>query len=176
MAERISVTTPALKTISLYAFDCPKCGVIFAVTNDFDDRRRKDGRSIYCPSGHTMSYTPGKSDADKLRDAQAREVAMQDQLDAAVREAEAQRVELARIRQRIANGVCPCCNRSFDNVRRHMASQHPDYAAPVVQPFKCSCHREFETLHGLRVHQGWSRREGWERKTSPYAQHLTVVS
>lgn len=29
-----------------------------------------------------------------------------------------------------ACGVCPCCNRSFTNVRRHMTSQHPDYTIP----------------------------------------------
>lgn len=24
--------------------------------------------------------------------------------------------------------VCPCCNRTFQNVARHIAGQHPDYA------------------------------------------------
>lgn len=35
---------------------------------------------------------------------------------------------VTRTRNRIANGVCPCCDRSFTNLQRHMASKHPDYA------------------------------------------------
>jgi Fe-S oxidoreductase len=31
-----------------------------------------------------------------------------------------------RIKTRVANGVCPHCNRTFQNLARHMASQHPD--------------------------------------------------
>jgi hypothetical protein len=27
----------------------------------------------------------------------------------------------------VANGVCPCCNRTFQNLARHMAGKHPDY-------------------------------------------------
>ena len=31
-----------------------------------------------------------------------------------------------RIEKRIHAGVCPCCNRSFPNLQRHMAAKHPD--------------------------------------------------
>jgi hypothetical protein len=29
--------------------------------------------------------------------------------------------------ERVASGVCPCCNRSFVNLRRHMKTQHPEF-------------------------------------------------
>ena len=32
-----------------------------------------------------------------------------------------------RIKNRIAAGVCPCCNRTFQNLAKHMAGQHPDF-------------------------------------------------
>lgn len=32
---------------------------------------------------------------------------------------------------RIRNGVCPCCNRSFKDVHRHMKSQHPEFNPAV---------------------------------------------
>ena len=32
-----------------------------------------------------------------------------------------------KLKKRIANGVCPCCNRTFVNVQRHMATQHKDF-------------------------------------------------
>jgi hypothetical protein len=34
---------------------------------------------------------------------------------------------VTKLKQRVANGVCPCCHRSFVNLHRHMAGQHPDY-------------------------------------------------
>ena len=33
-----------------------------------------------------------------------------------------------RLKNRVGKGVCPCCNRSFANLKRHMASQHPEFA------------------------------------------------
>ena len=38
---------------------------------------------------------------------------------------------LAKERKRVANGVCPCCNRTFGNLQRHMATKHPDHAAAI---------------------------------------------
>jgi len=35
----------------------------------------------------------------------------------------------ARLQKRVANGVCPCCTRSFANLRRHMETTHPEYKA-----------------------------------------------
>jgi dsDNA-binding SOS-regulon protein len=28
---------------------------------------------------------------------------------------------------RVHNGVCPCCNRTFQNLLRHMETKHPEY-------------------------------------------------
>lgn len=35
-----------------------------------------------------------------------------------------------RTKNRVAKGVCPCCNRSFTNLAKHMAGQHPDFGDP----------------------------------------------
>jgi hypothetical protein len=35
--------------------------------------------------------------------------------------------ENGKARKRAAAALCPCCNRSFVQLRRHLASQHPDY-------------------------------------------------
>lgn len=29
---------------------------------------------------------------------------------------------------RVKNGVCPCCNRSFQNLKRHMNTKHPNWS------------------------------------------------
>lgn len=159
---------------------CYSCGVLFAMVEDFYDHRRRDHKNFYCPNGHSQAYLAGKTDSQKLKEAQAREVALADQLGAAVREAETARAALIRDRHRFANGVCPCCNRSFDNVRRHMSSQHPDYdvtkvAVSKAVRYRCTCGRGFETPRGLAIHQGRARSAGWERMTGSWAQHLTKV-
>ena len=30
--------------------------------------------------------------------------------------------------ERTGNGVCPCCKRSFTNLRRHMNTKHPNFS------------------------------------------------
>lgn len=34
---------------------------------------------------------------------------------------------VTKIKKRVSKGVCPCCNRSFENLKNHMESQHPEY-------------------------------------------------
>jgi hypothetical protein len=160
------------------------CGISFALNRDhYNKLQANKGTTFYCPNGHAMHYT-GKSDEQKLRDAEAREIALRDQLGAAIRDGEATKAALLRDRARFAAGVCPCCNRTFENVRRHMVAKHPDYDVTRVERhqlmFKCSCGRKFETYKGLRIHQGRSRETSgnfaWDSaKTSKHWAHLTEV-
>jgi hypothetical protein len=166
-------------TIQIVAHWCNGCGIAYGLPEGFIEQRRKDHQSWTCPNGCVRHFAPGKSDAQKLEEAKALEVALRDQLAAAVLEAEQTRAALLRDRHRFANGVCPCCNRSFDNVRRHMASQHPDYDVAAVAKTpraRCSCGRSFDTPHGLAIHQGRARADDWAASSTPqWRRHLTVV-
>ena len=164
---------------------CVNCGVVFAMAEQFYDSRQArtgpvEGRRFYCPNGHVMWYE-GKSAETKLKEAQARETALNDQLRAAIREGDAARQEALRIRQRIANGVCPCCTRTFRDVARHMMTQHPEFAIPgdikhATGEFACSCGQKFETFRGLRSHQGQVRPENWDAPNmSRWFAHLSVL-
>lgn len=149
--------------LELFISDCT-CGVIFGIPRDLERRRRQDGKGFYCPNGHSLVFSDKEDTEEKLRRAEASLRAKDDQLRAAIREGDAARQETLRIRQRIANGVCPCCTRSFADVRRHMATQHPEYAVEgdwkhEAGPFRCSCGSKFETFKGLRTHQGHQRDE-----------------
>jgi hypothetical protein len=117
--------------------DCCVCGVVFAVPDRFLMNRREKGSQFFCPNGHSLIYR--KTEAQRLQeeldrvkrqldwsDTHARAVA--DQLDAAERSNRALRGSNTKLRKRIAAGVCPCCQRPFQNLARHMAGQHPDYA------------------------------------------------
>jgi hypothetical protein len=160
---------------------CAKgCGIAFGLHQEHYDRLRTNpGTTFYCPNGHSQHYT-GTSDAQKLKDAKARELALRDQLAASIREGESTRKALLRDRQRFMNGVCVCCNRSFENVRRHMTSQHPEFDIANVSSeapeFRCSCGRSFGTLRGLATHQGHARPADWDNPgQTPWRSHLTRV-
>lgn len=117
---------------------CHNCGVSFAITDSYDDRRRHDHKAFYCPNGHSMSYS-GDNEAEKQRkraDQLERRLANKDE-DLRAERAQhsttrnrlsATKGVLTKTKKRIAHGVCPCCKRTFANVQRHMAGQHPDYA------------------------------------------------
>lgn len=120
-------------SIGMYVGQCCNCGIAFAMTEAFHDQRRKDRKSFYCPEGHSQYYT-GKSKEQKLKDELERERQRRLTAESNANHAEeATRIEVALhdyTKKRINNGVCPCCNRSFKNLRRHMASKHKDYITP----------------------------------------------
>jgi hypothetical protein len=113
------------------------CGVLFAMPQRLLEVCREQGRDFYCPNGHCLTFTETEIDrARKERDAAknraAREAARREQAEA---EARAQKGRATRFkndrdrdRRRVAHGVCPCCKRSFKQLRRHMLSQHPKFA------------------------------------------------
>ncbi len=109
---------------------CCNCGMAFGMTKIFQNKRLNDHKSFYCPAGHGQRYT-GKSDAQEAREELER---VRSQLEAesgraALLEREAEEAKRAhgRRRARIKNGVCPCCNRQFQNLLSHMRSNHPDF-------------------------------------------------
>jgi hypothetical protein len=70
--------------VELVMEECANCSIIFGVTKDFQQRRKKDHESFFCPRAHGQNY-PGKSDEEKLRDELTQErtktTALQQQLD-----------------------------------------------------------------------------------------------
>lgn len=126
----------------LYVQDCCVCGVVFAVGKKFDQRRQEDKQTFYCPNGHGQSYKgptaeqqakAARKEAEKYKrmyqSADARASAAYDQAAAAERSRAAQKGANTKLRKRIGAGVCPCCNRTFQDLGRHMAGQHPNFHA-----------------------------------------------
>ena len=127
--------------VELVTHECCKCGVFFAITKELDAQRLRDREWFYCPNGHTQHYV-GKTEEQKLREelatqkkrtewAHAARDAARDQAQAAERSARAYKGHLTRMRNRIANGVCPVqgCQRSFQNVHSHILNKHPEWAS-----------------------------------------------
>lgn len=123
-------------TGTLTVIECANCHIDFGVTDGFEKARRGDHKTFYCPSGHSNFY-PQQSEAEKLRarlrSAEATLTHTKDQLQATERQRRAQKGLNTRLKNRIAAGVCPCCNRTFQDLARHIAGQHPDFAHTEAQ-------------------------------------------
>lgn len=114
----MSRAVTVLQTFTL--IECARCFISFGVPDDFERRRRNDHEAFYCPSGHLMSF-PGQSEAEALKVKLAHEIRLRE-----IADADKARVvaEMKRIGERVTNGVCPCCSRSFKDLRAHMRSKH----------------------------------------------------
>jgi hypothetical protein len=103
----------------------------FGVTPKFEAARRADHARFYCPTGHGLSYNQ-LSEAERLRKrlalTEGQLTHTRDQLQATEYQRRAQKGQNTRMKNRIAAGVCPCCNRSFKDLHRHMTGQHPEFA------------------------------------------------
>lgn len=114
-----------------HATDCITCGVPIVMSKKLERQKRDDHSNYYCVNGHSQYWT-AKSDVEILREKLAekdRQLVFERERAAtnfAARE-KAER-EALRLKRRIRGGACPCCKRSFTNLRRHMTTKHPDFA------------------------------------------------
>lgn len=115
---------------------CCNCQCLFAVPAGVRKKWVESGANFYCPNGHVQHYT--ESDTQRLRkqiERLEREKSWAANNAKAEREARerterrliSQKGAATKLRNRIANGVCPCCTRSFANLGKHMKHQHPDW-------------------------------------------------
>lgn len=135
---------------SLDTINCGQCGGIYAIQTRFRERCQQEGSSWNCPYCKVGWGYSGNSDNSKLKKQLAEAEAEKERLrkaaqyqrerrDEALAEAEHFRRSrdgmkgvVAKIKKRVGRGVCPCCNRHFANLQRHMESQHPEVASGEV--------------------------------------------
>ena len=129
----------ALLSVALYVVDCPTCGILHGIPELLKERRLEGGGSIYCPNGHNWHFIETEAARQRKRaDSLAAQLgrsetarrAARDQAQAAERSAAAYRGVATKMRNKIANGVCPVpdCRRHFTDVQAHIASKHKDWA------------------------------------------------
>lgn len=118
------------KTITMVTEICCNCGMAFGMPSDLREQLMNDpAKSFYCPNGHGQHYSKSKErrlreEAEqklKQRENELANAAMEKiQLEAEIRKRD-------RKLKRVHQGTCPCCNRSFANLKRHMATKHADH-------------------------------------------------
>lgn len=130
--------TAALQfTFNFHTVVCANCGMSFAFDKTVWQRRYDDHKAFYCPNGHNNYYNSEtnkerlekelsrvrmeKTWAEQRADARLKEANRQE------RKARAFKAVATKLKKRVGNGVCPCCNRTFQNVMAHMKTKHPKY-------------------------------------------------
>ena len=121
------------ESITIEAVSCGECGIHFGMPEWYVKARKSDHRTWYCPNGHGRAYR-GESDADKVQ----RLSGQLDQERTRRQQAEERELHERRLRRgtetkirnlkaRVKAGVCPCCNRTFKQLARHMTTKHPEF-------------------------------------------------
>lgn len=128
------MTLPWLAQVDWVQMECGECGILFCVPDGWHRERKERGTGWTCPNGHGRVYR--ETDVQRLkRELAAKEEQLrfeQERVARAERQLTSARGQLTRVKNRVRNGVCPCCNRTFQNLMRHMASQHPGWKGQEV--------------------------------------------
>ena len=121
-------TTVALGT-KLFVEPCIDCGIVFAVPEGYNNARREDHRTFYCPNGHNLHY-PQESNAEKFQrlyhEAEKRAGRNYDRAEATERSLVATKGHVTRLRKKVLAGECPFCGQHLRDLERHISRQHPD--------------------------------------------------
>lgn len=128
---------PALSVLGYAEIVCAQCAMSFGVPARFESDRRSDHAIFYCPAGHSLTFN-GPSKEEILQRKLAEREALIERRNKEL-EVERRKTEQARnsarsykgkateLKNRVRNGVCPCCRRHFTNLHRHMQGQHPNF-------------------------------------------------
>lgn len=112
--------------------NCGECGGIYAINARYHSQKREKGGGWTCPYCKTSWGFFGKTPVEKAREELEAEKQRHRATLARVNEAEAVaeklRKDAARAKKRAHAGLCPCCNRTFVNLQRHMATKHAEVA------------------------------------------------
>ena len=112
------------------------CGIHVAIPESLYRAALNNSQTVYCPLGHTFVWRETEADRlkAKLALAERRATNAAEREQALARQLAAAKGQQTKLRKRIAAGVCPCCQRSFENLARHMKGQHPEFAIETPEP------------------------------------------
>lgn len=118
------------ETLNFVLENCCNCGIPFMMPKYYNDRLvREPGTTFYCPNGHPQSYV-GKTEAQKLKEQMEKDRIQNEKdlefLQNRLLDEMNEKKVLSNQLKRVHKGVCPCCNRSFQNLKKHIENKHPE--------------------------------------------------
>ena len=124
----------------LKSLQCGTCGVWHAIPQAMFDAALREGGFWHCPNGHSRGYDKGTNEkrikeleaqVEQERARKAAALARENQANRELTNARTQlkgtKTRLKNVKHRVANGICPCCKRTFLDLQRHMHNKHPDF-------------------------------------------------
>ena len=102
------------------------CGIPFAIpSNLYTWLQKSEKNHCHCPNGHGMVFDNGLQ--EQLDKAKRQLNATKDLLAHEERSHAATKGQVTKVKKKLARveaGVCPHCNRTFQNLARHMETKH----------------------------------------------------
>lgn len=140
-------TITAFTTLSIMS--CPSCGGTYAISESYLTEARDKGAfkhcwtCPYCKCERGYGESSHQKEVKRLNDelalqtrwkeeAQARRVSAEAEAEHFRKSRDGMKGALRKVTVRVKNGVCPCCTRSFTNLKSHMATKHPQYSCEKV--------------------------------------------
>lgn len=131
------MTTTVIQTLTHVT--CYECGLLFGIESEYNRKlvSLKTQTWFTCPAGHKQHYV-GESDSmkvarldrekqeeiNKVRRLESDAKILRDEAFKANEKTKRLRTAIKKKSLRIKNGVCPHCDRSFENLQRHMTTKH----------------------------------------------------
>lgn len=124
--------------VTLTEINCGECGGTYALNERYRSQKADKGGGWHCPycqcnwgyfGETTVQKLQKQLEEEQRRLEWARENAQSEReaRERTERRLIARKGVNTRLRNRIKNGVCPCCTRTFMNLQRHIKTQHPDF-------------------------------------------------
>lgn len=104
-------------------------GLVAHQQQQFDNGEKQT--AIYCPLGHSWIRSgKGRAELAEAARLRAERDAANAREDARALNAQliATKGQLTKAKNRAKGGACPCCNRTFVQLSRHIATKHPEFA------------------------------------------------
>ncbi len=126
-----------IKEMTFTIISCGGCGINFGIPDDFLASIKRHRTGFTCPRGCNRVFLKENTEERLRREKKNLEISLiaeKDRADmhakkatVARRSARAYKGQVTKIKNRVGNGVCPCCNRTFINLGKHMKGQHPTW-------------------------------------------------
>lgn len=119
----------------LQILTCANCGMPFGIEADLYRRLTENGGPFFCPRGHSQRFS--ETEVQRLKQEIENRNRRIDGLHSTITDKNekinrlnysnrALKSAKTKILNRVKNGVCPCCNRTFKNLQEHFKTVHPE--------------------------------------------------
>jgi hypothetical protein len=113
-------------SVNMYTEVCISCGIPFAIPVDYKEMLKQKHTSFYCPNGHSQYYS-GKTQAELLAEKlKQKENEIAQKITANI-QLENQLDKANKKLKNVAAGKCPCCDKTFKVLSKHLANKHPEF-------------------------------------------------